>query len=522
MLTAAILLILTASGCKKEQEAVPEAVGSMGQGQQEGSGKKPDSSGKNEAKEGAGSPNEGGSKEERAADPGPILETDAAITFEGDLRLKAPATTLVPPTKQAFRIRFKHPMDRESVVRAILASNAAMRGQENVGAAAGKFAFDWQSDTELRIELRLTAEDYIEEVHRIYAVQVNGAKTRQGAEIQDQAGYRVVVSKADQLWRITSDGKKGERLTSFEVPYGMRMLDAEGRFLLLTRPTLYCECDAQSTPLYSVYDMKAKSITDYPIPLFTQYVGDGAIIADRRGFMYADTSVPGVPDSKDTVRIRLDGYVQGAQFTKDGKAVVAAVGKDARQVSDLDLVLVDLATGKERRFAKALLGKMEENMVNDGTLPVSFYDDGKHIYTRMYDTQTREEIRYRYDSSAERVGTWSAPKAASSWSGFVASADGAYRMYANAGLYKGEEKKADIPRGMAGYPVYWLGASHTFVYKGYEEPAGNSKLHLYAYDADAGQRKVIVPNMPLNSELIGSSSDGKWIYVQSTHDMKPD
>lgn len=506
MLAAAVLLILTASGCTKEREAGQKAVEGVGQGHKEGD---------------AGSPSEGGSKEERAADSGPVMETDAAITFEGDLRLKAPATTLVPPTKQAFRIRFKHPMDRESVVRAILASNAAMRGQEQTG-AAGKFAFDWQSDTELRIELRLTADDYIEEVHRIYAVQVNGAKTRQGAEIQDQAGYRVVVTKPDQLWRISSDGKKAERLTSFEVPYGMRMLDAEGRFLLLTRPTLYCECDAQSTPLYSVYDMKANSITDYPIPLYTQYVGDGAFIADRRGFMYADTSAPGVPDSKDKVRIRLDGYVQGAQFTKDGKAVVAAVGKDARQVSDLDLVLIDLATGKERRFAKALLGKLEDNMVNDGTLPASFYDDGKHIYTRMYDTQTREEIRYRYDWAADRVGTWSAPKAASSWSGFVSSADGAYRMYANAGLYKGEEKKADTPLGMAGYPVYWLGAGHTFVYKGYEQPAGSSKLHLYAYDADAGQRKVIVANMPLYSELIGASSDGKWIYVQSTRDIKPD
>lgn len=513
----AAVLLWSATGCNKETSP-PEAAGTDDGKRQEQPSNQPDYSGKDSQSPPTG--NGGGTGDGTSpVDSKPAAEA-AAISFEGDTRLKAPATTLVSPTTQTFRIAFKEPMDRESVVRAILQSNSEMRGQENT-VASEKFAFDWTSDTDLRVELRLTEDDYAEETNRIYAVQVNGAKTKQGADIREQPGYRVVVRKPDQLWRIASDGKSTDRLTSFQVPYGMRLLDDDARYLLLTRPTNYCECDAPSVPLYSVYDTAAKTVTDYPVPLYTQYVGDGAFIADRRGFMYADTGAKGVPEGKETVRIRVDGYVQGARISRDGKTVVAAVGKDARQTSDLDLVLIDLAGGKERKFAGALLGKLESNLVTDGTLPVSFYDDGKHIYTRMFDPDGKE-IRYSYDWATNGIGTWNAPKEASGWSGFVASADGSYRMYANAGLFKGDEKKADIPRGMAGYPVHWLGASHTFVYKAYEEPAQNRKQHIYAHDADSGRARAIVTNVSPYSELIGASTDGKWIYAHGIHDMKPD
>lgn len=511
-LGVACMLLWTAA-CEKEREANPEAGGETGR--QEEQAAPPESSATDAGKEGEAEPP---THSESGSDRMPA--TDAVtIALEGEPRLKLPAATLVSPTTQTFHITFPQPMDRESVERIIRANSVRT---QNSPPPAGKFAFDWQSDTELKVELRLSEDDHNEPLNRMYNIDVNGATTKQGADIRDQFSFLAVVSRPHQLWRLASDGKTAEPLTAFDVPYGIQMLDQNASYLLLTRHTHYCECDAPSIPLYSVYDTATKTIVDYPVPLFTHYEGEGAFVVDRRGFMYADTKASDVPAGKELVRVKIDGYVQGAQFSKDGRTIIAAVGRDARQIRDFDLVLIDLASGGERRYAGALKGRLESDMLSDGTLPVSFYDDGHRVYTRMYDDD-HQEIRYSYDWAANRVGSWSAPEEASGWSGFAASADGEYRLYANAGLYRGEVKRDDAFNGgiRTGYPVHWLGESHTFAYKGYEETAGSSKPHIYAHDADSGKSRMLVADVPWSAELIGASPDGRWIYVRSMNALKP-
>ncbi|GAA3408480.1 hypothetical protein ACFFNY_13170 [Paenibacillus hodogayensis] len=516
----AAVLMLAAAGCESGKEASSEEAVNRPSASQLQPSQEPASPAKTPETGHADVP-QGGSGETTVRNVEPERKRPSvAMTFEGDARLKAPATTLVPPTPQSFRIAFGQPMDRESVALAIVQANASMRGQEQVD-GAGKFVFDWQSDTELRVQLQLTADDFVEDMNRIYAVNVSGAKTKQGETMPDDSGYRLVVTAPDQLWRVSADGSKTERLAAFGVPYGIHLLDEGARFVLLTRPTQYCECDARSVPLYSVYDAAARSVIDYPVPLFTRYVGTGDIAVDRRGFLFADTGAPNVPAGKDVTHIRLDGYVQGAEFTKDRSAIIAAVGKDARQTADLDLVWIDLASGAQRRWDKALIGSMEGDMVSDGVMPVAFYDDGKRVYTRMFDAN-HQEIRYSYDRAEDRIGTWNAPQEAAIWSGFVASEDGTYRMYANGGLYKGDEKRAGVPDGMSGYPVQWLGTTHSFAYKAYEQAESSDVQHLYVYDADSGRTRTILSGVSPYSELIGASADGKWLYMQTRHDLKPD
>lgn len=452
-----------------------------------------------------------------------LSDPDAVtVTFAGDKRLKAPATTLVAPSPQNLYLKFKQPMDRDSVIGAILMNNAGMRGQENVKGEQ-KYVFYWRGDTELTAELKLAEDDYKEGLGRSYAVNVDGAKTKQGQVLRNQPGIRVVVTLPEQMWRLSADGSKAEPVTAFSEPYGMSLLDSQGRYLMLTRPTQYCECDAFSVPLYSIYDTAARTISDYPFRLFLNYEGEGSFVADRRGFFYADPQGAGVPERSDTVPIKLQGYVHGAAFSRDGKTVAAAVGKDESQIEDLDLVLIDLTNGKERRFRGVLAGRLEMNQVSDGTLPVTFYDDGKRLYMSMWKKEPYEEIPYQFDWRTGEFKIWKAPAEAAAWSGFTASADGEYRMYANAGLYKGEEKLSDIPLGMTGYPAYWLGGGHTLVYTGYEPGDRNEWIshHLYATDAVSGQKSILFRDIPQNSRLIGASPDGKWLFLVTSSVIKP-
>ncbi|MEF3307159.1 hypothetical protein [Paenibacillus sp. GYB003] len=509
------LLVGFTTGCTEKPneagetgEAGAGAAGADGRSEQvpppaAGAPSGPDGGGSPEVAPGAESP---GSSNPDPAGP-------YTITFEGDPRIRAPGRTLVPPSKQTFLVKFDEAMDRASVEQAIVSANAAIPGNANV---SGKFKFAWASDRELRIELLLAAEDAVQPASRHYTVRLAGAKTKNGAEINEHVDFGVVVEAPGQLWRLSPDGKTAEKLTSLEVPYGMQPLGGDGRYWLLTRPTHYCECDAYSVPVYSLYDATANKIEHVPFRLYTNYIGEGTFTVDKRGFMYAGTDVPGISGSKDAYKVKLDGYVHGAEFSRDRKTVVAAVGPSERHVSDLDLVLYDLESGKERRFPKALTGRTGINMVNDSVpVPVSFYDDGRRIYTWMYKSDGFNEIRHQYDWKTGDIGTWDVPEGVGTWSWFTASADGAYRMYANGGLYKGDNKVSGDPAGLSGYPVHWLGDGHTFVYAGYEDPARGAVRHIYAFDADSGQSRKLYPNLTPQSGLLGTSSDGKWIYAVS-------
>lgn len=442
-------------------------------------------------------------------------EPSATLSYLPDPRLQAPASTLIAPVRQTVRIKFGQPMDKSSVEQAILSANVGHRGQEGKS-AAGKLEFQWTSDDLLDVHLLLNAKDGTELPASIYAISVSGSKTADGKALENVPGYQFYVHQPEQLWRISTDGTKTEQLTELEMPYGMEVLDPAGRYVLLSRHTGYCECDAPSPRLFSVYDLSSGKLTDYPVALSTLYMGGGTFTADRRGFLYEGPVLPGALAGGAAVTIRLDGEVKGAQYSKNRKAVIAAVGERAEQNRDFDLVIIDLETGEQKRLPKALVGLQEQSMVSAELLPVSFYDDGQAVYTRMY-KEDGSEIRYRYVWAEHRVEPWNAPKEAEHWSGFAASADGRYRMYANAGLYDGESKRADAPPRLASYPVQWLGDSHKFVYLAYEEQG--DELNLYAYDVDRAEAGVIKRNLAPASAILGASADGKWIYLSSAEPL---
>ncbi|SCW54155.1 hypothetical protein SAMN04487970_101426 [Paenibacillus tianmuensis] len=446
---------------------------------------------------------------------------DVRIRLKDEPRLQAPVATNVAPTKQQFTLDFREAMDQASVEAALLEQAKQYTEKEEAfgDGIVPSFDYRWVNDREL--DLTVGEISLPEPTFHSYQLSVSGAKTKSGRMLGETPTFKGVVERPNQLWKMSVDSKSSEPLTSFDPPYGIEMLDDSGKFLLLSRTTHYCRCDAPFEGIYTVYDVKEKKLIPYPNKLMTRYMGSGAFVADRRGFFYEQPEQgTEIPASDTAVAVRLNDYVHGAGFSKDRTRLIMAVGT-REQERDLDLLVFDLKSGKEQRMSKALVGSVPFSQTHSGRWPVGFEDDGERVYVNM-DVDTGHEKRYVYTWKTGKLEPLHLPLSDNLWGGFIQTTDGVYQFYYNAGIYKGAVKisKDRIPGGDA-----WITGTHLLLRT--QESPGAPKDSVYnqdlvVFDADKRAERKIVSGVWSGTSVAGSSPDGKWIYlISGKHLTKP-
>lgn len=443
------------------------------------------------------------------------MKEDVRIQLDEEPRLHSPIRTVVGTGPQAYTFFFREPMDRSSVEAAILL-HAKDTSQHHY--VEPILSFHWVHDRQLHVLATLSKLPEVDRAGPEYVLNAAGAKTLNGGEIGEDLGFRAVAITAGQIWQVSLDGARKEKLSAFTAPYFVsRALDKESRFLLAYRYREFCECDAPHIPLYAVYDVNQKELIRYPVPLTVNYRGKGDFVADRRGFFYAKPEGDvQVPESEWAAPVSVKGFVHGASFSHNGRYVLMAVGTEKQQ-KDLDLVIKDLETGREQRLPGVVKGTIHTSEVDGSRLPVTFADDGRYAtFTMREKADSLTEIRQRYDWKAEKVISWNPPVAQDAWSGYAQSDDGKYQMYFNGGLYQGSELIAELERS-----GIWVPGTHLLAYTKWEEGKEGkpSTESLRIFDVDQRRERVILKGLPHGFGVIGASSDGKWLLVQSERDL---
>lgn len=463
---------------------------------------------------------------ETGAPTQPVLTEDAEIRLDSEPRLVSPTTTLVPPDVQTYTLTFREPMQRDSVEQAIskhLDDAAALQREAKNGGTAkdGKdrmevdLTFAWTSDTVLKLTaapkklLPSEGADFT----NVYRIQLTGALTQSGKALDDRPLFRAVVTQPDQLYRYRTDGTGAkEQVSRFNVPYTqMRPLDAQGRHYLLYRPIQWCQCDADYGDFYTVYEPETGKMTPYEGKLYIDYMGPGDFVADRRGFFYQPNDKI---STEGTVRVKVEGYVHGANFSRDGKKLLLALG-DEKQEGDYDLAIYDLDKGEiTQRLPGVLTGGSPFQLMNGTKTPVVFTDDGQQVTLAMMRLEEASylEFRHRYNWQSGTVTAWHPPVEKTTWSGYTMSDDRQYRLFANSGLYKGDQKVADGVQ-LNYFQGQWVHGTHLITQIDPEKDSMKA-MTLRVFDADAGQYRTLANHLPQNAQAVGSSPDGKYVYVK--------
>lgn len=448
------------------------------------------------------------------------MKEDVRIRLKDEPRLQAPVATNVAPTKQQFTLEFREAMDRTSV-EAALRDQAKQYTEKEEAFGDGivpSFDYRWASDREL--DLTVGEISLPDPTFHSYQLSVSGAKTKSGRTLGETPSFKGVIEQPNQLWKMSVDGKSSEPLTSFDPPYGIEMLDDSGKFLLLSRTTHYCQCDAPFEGIYTVYDVKEKKFIPYPNKLMTRYMGSGAFVADRRGFFYEQPEQgTEIPASDTAAAVRLNDYVHGAGFSQDRTRLIMAVGT-REQERDLDLLVFDLKSGKEQRLSKVLVGRVPFSQSSDARLPVTFTDDGERVYVMM-DTDTGHEKRYVYTWKTGKLEPLKLPLPDNSWGGFTRTTDGVYQFYYNAGIYKGAVKISEDTQGDG----KWISGTHLLLRTEENPDAPKDSAYnrdIVVFDADKRAERKIASSIWNGTSVAGSSPDGKWIYlISGKHLTKP-
>lgn len=443
--------------------------------------------------------------------PYETLKEDVLIQLDEEPRLHSPINTVVASSPQAYTLFFRQPMNTGSVEKSIKA-NAEGKEQNRQTPTNPSFTFEWASDRQLHLKVNVPPVSEPDYGQRRYFIDVTGAKTKAGKALLEPPHFLAVVYTPSQLWQISADGKQLEQLTTFEQPYFFHTEEnLDKRYLMLTRFTQYCACDATYSKLYALYDLEQRKLIPYPIELTTNYWGEGEFIVDTRGFFYSKPE-PGVavPESQTAKPIKIGGFVHGASFSKDRTRLLLAAGSK-EQKGDYDLIIYDLATNQQKRYPKALQGEVPYNELTGQEAGVRFYDTGKYVTFAMNRPDKYEELRYQYNWQSEKITKWMPPIPIHTWSGYFTSDDGVYQIYANGGLYKGEQLISDdLNYG----DNMWLGSTHKLVFTISPERVSNQfkKEGLYLYDLDTQEVKRIADT---TGRLLGTSVNGKWIYLEA-------
>ena len=436
------------------------------------------------------------------------LEQDVLIKYNRDSSIQSPISTLVPPTDQTYNFYFMVPMDRNSVERAI-------RNQDND--LHPHFTFTWMGTQQLFLSVDVNPAR-IKPGSNTYRLSIDGALTKSGRKVRHSPSLIAAVEQPRQLWRVSLDGQQREVLTSFDQPYTLELLD-DGRSLFVTRQIAYSQGSVPASKQYFIYDMEKKFFNEYPVELQRSYMGEGTFVADKRGFFYAKPgSAIMVPKNDNAVEVKVNGYVHGASFTRDHKSVLMIVGDSAETNGKFRLVVQHLDTGKQEQLDKEIVANAPTSQDSNARIPVVFHDDGEYVYFQMQNPDGGL-IHYQLDLKTMQTSSWTTTDQPDAWDGIKASTDDLYRLYPNAGLYKANQK---VSQEMNLFNGQWITGTHQIAVRDFDskaDPNSNARAQLKLYDADQQKFTEIASGMPSAMEVLGSSNDGKWIYVSTSGDL---
>ncbi|MDR6549958.1 hypothetical protein [Paenibacillus qinlingensis] len=442
-----------------------------------------------------------------------VPEQAVRIRLEPRGYLHAPIETIVADTPQTFAITFGEGMNRQSVEES-LRKAITMSGDPSPQIDV---VFNWQNERELNLTVSVKGLVTNPYPTHGYTVDLNGAVTSSGKTLRDTPTFQTYIQKPQQLWRISVEDGRMEKISKFNEPYQMQALN-NADFMLATQFLDYCECDATLPLSHSVYNIGLNEMKTYPVPLMIQYKGKGDFVADTRGFFY-EQPMNGVeiPRSDTELDIHVPGYVHGASFSLDRKNLILALGQE-KQETDLDFVIYHLETKRIVNLPKKLIGQIPDNQVSSTKIPIQFQDDGRYVYTYMINEESHESQEFRYSWSSGMFEAWKSPVSEHGWSGFVASDDGTYRYYYNGnGVMYHENEKITLPADLQ--PRFWQKGTHRFVSFKNRDFNTNSTLSLYSYNVDDQKEAVIAKLSPGDYYLVGSSADGQWVYVSAGNDL---
>lgn len=410
------------------------------------------------------------------------------------------ASARVSSTPKHWIIEFSEPMNRTSVEETLKRNLLPIDSNSN----SVEIKFEWENDRQLKVMTTSLQTTDLEDKRIIFKISVNDAMTSTGAKLEMTNEFRAIVSDIKQIYRISFDGKTKEKLSSFEKPYALNRVLNDPGYIFATQSTYYCECDAMSRVVYDLFDYELRTLVSYPVELFYSYTGEGKFFADTRGFFYTNPAGLKVPESSTAYKMSLDGYVFGSGISKDRRyALIALGGKNLK--TDFDLVVLNLETGKQEVYAKAMKGHAPDNQVSSGTMPIMFHDDGKQVTFTMENKNPWSYVHYAFNWETRTVKPWSSPAGDNWWDANMTS-DGVYHLYGNGDLYKNgikQNKPEKITHGT------WVNGTHKLMM--YESLA-DKKNELVFYDADNGQISKTNIILPSDEHFIGTSTDGKWIY----------
>jgi len=415
-------------------------------------------------------------------------------------------STLVAKRDQTYTIHFREDMDRasvESVLKRITPDNPRR--------VYAPLLMHWSNDRQLHVKALLGGMP--DTRYSTFYLDLYQSMTKSGKQLEHHT-LAATLAEPRQLWRLSLDGKQKERLTQFEEPFDMRLIDETGRYLLLSQYTTYCECDATQTYAFSIYDTVTKQRTDYPnrIQLTTNYTGAGSFIFDRRGFFYPQIGAEKkLNEFEQAIRVG-DEFVYGAKLSADGKFIIMATGKPGL-TGNPAISLYNLATQERTSIAPEAVGSIQVNEISGNLMPIEFIDDSRSVYFALRNNDPYEEIRYKFDWATKELETWQAPVSKQEWSVFTSSSDGKYHLYGSGGFYEGERKVQEVSNASP-WGGLWLPDTHRYLHL----RAAGPFLKLNMFDVETGKQTTIEDVGLFQSShvmLHRISPDGKWLYLSS-------
>jgi hypothetical protein len=439
-------------------------------------------------------------------------DQDVIMRFDSDPRFTGSSlSVLVPKRDESVTIFFKDKMNRESVEQAIQKNLADPNDSYNV---FPRMQYYWASDVQLHV--KFFASELDNNRYGRYSIGLEGAVTLMGKSI-GQYFFAATLDAIDQWWELRIDDRSIKQLTSFEEPYVITPLDAEGRYLMLSKFSSYCECDKDLPRLFSIYDISTGGQVDYPIEaqLVLNYMGSGSFVADKRGFFYEEpkSKEVSIPASETAMTFNNSDYIHSAAFSKDRQNIIMITGpKEPGKDVKLDLVIIEVATGKEKKLKQVVAGRLPVNDMNGFNEPIRFNDNGKEVYFALQQSVSEgyEQLWYRYNWESQKLANWEPPVALSFWAELEFSDDHRFGIYGDGNIYEGN-KKVDFSSDlqMIGNGV-WLPGGHDYVMINNELNAPSS---LSIVDANTLQTATYDQISVTSGVLHSVSKDGKHLYL---------
>lgn len=205
----------------------------------------------------------------------------------------------------------------------------------------------------------------------------------------------------------------------------------------------------------------------------------------------------------------MDGFVRTAQFSRDRKHILMALGSSEEQIHNLDFIIYSLQTKEIKRLPKVLKGYLTVDELYGNYIPIHFKDDGAFVYFRMKkkeDFMDEEYVYYRYHWERGELEEWQPPVP---YFQINASYKGAYKLYAEKGLYHDSQ----FVTGNLPYRGKWLGNTLNYAYLKTVKKQHETFKQMQIYNADTGKIRVLIGRLPVSAYLLGSSADGTRIYL---------